>query len=127
MAAMLGLEEDDEEEEKETLTLDQYDMRVLQADAKQTALQTFIVGLIHTKWGAVIPMVVSVVVALINKPDNTLVRIYLRGETGSADLKRPFKKKSAFADMVAGAKTKKKKKEKGKGGKKARRKGAKEN
>jgi len=119
LASMLGIDEDDDSVEKEKLTHTEYDKRVLAGEFKQTLLQTCIISMIHARWGVLIPMVVSVLMALVNKPDNALVRIYLFGEKESADLKRPFKSKSGFADMMAPKKTKKKK-DKGKGSKKAR-------
>eukprot|EP00467_Chlorarachnion_reptans_P016927 CAMPEP_0114513218 /NCGR_PEP_ID=MMETSP0109-20121206/15435_1 /TAXON_ID=29199 /ORGANISM="Chlorarachnion reptans, Strain CCCM449" /LENGTH=201 /DNA_ID=CAMNT_0001693041 /DNA_START=55 /DNA_END=660 /DNA_ORIENTATION=+ len=122
LANMLGLDEEEEEENsKETLTYTQYDLRVLIAEFKQTVIQSCIVTVIHVQWGYLIPMVIPVLTALVNKSDNALFRIHMLGHPPQPELKRPFKKKSAFGGLMPQRKPKKKK-EKGRNGKKKGRK-----
>ncbi|GAB5372830.1 hypothetical protein AAMO2058_001698200 [Amorphochlora amoebiformis] len=116
LASMMGIDVEEEEQEKERLTYSEYDSRVLFAQFKQTLMQTIVITLIHYKWGYLIPMVVTVFMAIINKLDNPLVRIYIKGESGYADLKRPFKNKSPFSDLMGKPTKSKKKKEKSKKG-----------
>jgi len=121
LAKMLGVEEEEENSPKEKLSHGEYDLRVLMTEFKQMVMQTFFVLLIHVQWGVPIPMVMSVLMALLNKPDNALFRIYILQHSPYGDLKRPFKKKSALDNLMGAAtKKQKKKKEKGRNGKKKR-------
>ena len=69
---------------------------------KQAAMQTLIVGGISYKWATILPLLISSATAVLGLPDDPLFRIYLRGHTAEQDpeLKRPFKAKSPFADMM---------------------------
>ena len=70
---------------------------------KQAAMQTLIVGGVSYRWVTVLPMLLSSVTAVLAIPDDPIFRIYLRGHTEEDDpeLKRPFKAKSPFADIMA--------------------------
>lgn len=87
------------DKKKEKMTYRQHDEGQCKEKIKQIMMQGLIVGGIHWKWGTVLPLVMSVVMALVDLPENPIVRIYLRGhqDTEDKNLKRPFKAKTPFS------------------------------
>jgi hypothetical protein len=92
------------------MTHKEYDMKLWKTAFMGQIMQCVIVGGIHYKWGTVMPLVMSVIMALINAPSNPLVRLHIFGEDPSglspdkaAEITRPFSPaKSPFGSMMAG-------------------------
>ena len=90
------------------MTYQQYDMKLWKTAFFGQVMQCVVVGGIHYKWGSVMPLVMSVIMALINAPSNPLVRLHIFSEDPSglspekaAEITRPFAQpKSAFSSMM---------------------------
>ena len=90
------------------MTYQQYDMKLWKTAFFGQVMQCVVVGGIHYKWGSVMPLVMSVIMALINAPSNPLVRLHIFSEDPSglspekaAEITRPFAQpKSAFSQMM---------------------------
>ena len=91
------------------MTHQQYDMKLWKTAFFGQIMQCVVVGGIHYKWAAVMPLVMSVIMALINAPSNPLVRLHIFNEDPSglspekaAEITRPFSQpKSALSSMMA--------------------------
>merc|ERR1712146_726671 len=95
-------------EPAQKMTYQQYDMKLWKTAFFGQVMQCVVVGGIHYKWGSVMPLVMSVIMALINASSNPLVRLHIFSEDPSglspekaAEITRPFAQpKSAFSSMM---------------------------
>lgn len=90
LAEMFDLIED---EEPFPVRVRDYDAQVLFGEVKQMALQSCVVSFIHYRYQYVIPLIFTVLLAFVSKPNSHLFRYYMLGER-ARELKRPFKYKT---------------------------------
>jgi hypothetical protein len=89
----------------ETMTIPEYDQKVLLQKVTQLVMQCAIVGFLHYYNGLTIPLVLSSVMGMWSLPTDHLVQIYVRGRDPTdpeyaSELKRPFKQQSPFSDFT---------------------------
>jgi len=103
----MGVPDPNADTPAQTMTHAQYDFKTLRTALFQQVMQCCIVGGIHYKWGTVMPLVMSVSMAILNIPSNPLVRLHLLKEDptkleqkAALEITRPFKPKSPFGDMM---------------------------
>lgn len=118
MATMMGLPDPYADAPNQKMTFAEYDMKMLRAALGQQFMQFVIVCGVHYKWGSVMPLVMSVSMALLNIPSNALVRLHLFNEDPSKlspedrdEITRPFKPKTPFGNMMEEMKKKQKQEE----------------
>ena len=101
---MLGADKlmPDEKKVKKPMLFKDYDEKQIQEKIKGIFMQSMITGGIHYQWGSVLPLIMSSTMALIDIPENPLVKIYILGKKDTEDetLKRPWKAPSPFAGIT---------------------------
>lgn len=78
--------------EKKDMTVYDYDMKLWFKKLQQQCIPLVIIPIVHIKFGAAIPLVMSVLIGIMNIFDDPLVRIYVRKQNPAqyATLHRPF-------------------------------------
>ena len=101
---MLGADKmlPEEKKVKKPMSFKDYDLSKVNEKIKGVFMQGLIVGGIHYKWGSALPLVMSVTMALMDIPENQLVKIHLfkKTEADDKDLARPWKAKSPFSGFT---------------------------
>lgn len=76
---------------RQRITVQQYDLSLLDATRSQLLLQTALLLFLHWKMGSVSPLILQSVMGFFRQLDDPLIKIHLFGQRDAGPLERPFK------------------------------------
>jgi hypothetical protein len=76
---------------RQRLTVQEYDISLLDATRSQLFLQTALLVFLHWKMGSVAPLILQAIMGFVRQLDDPLIKIHLLGHRDTGALERPFK------------------------------------